>query len=189
MLISSNKDLSKGTALKFVILLSVVSLFADMTYEGARSITGPFLGLLGANAAIVGFVAGFGELIGYALRILSGYLADKTGKYWTITIVGYVCNLLAVPMLALVGVAIWSIGVSAHESLMRAIVANMVPKNKRASAYGIFNTGFGFFWFLGSFLMGILYDISIPALVIFSMAIQLMAVPLLMIVMKKIKFN
>lgn len=389
---SSNKDLSKGTALKFVILLSVVSLFADMTYEGARSITGPFLGLLGANAAVVGFVAGFGEFIGYALRIVSGYLADKTGKYWIITIVGYTCNLLAVPLLALaghwwiaailmileragrairvpsrdamlshagqtmgmgwvfglheaidqigamlgplivalvlyskgsyqqsfaillipallaltilifarwlyphpheleaqqdrieaqgmnasfwlyllgasliaagyadfplmayhfqktnllspiwipvsyaiamglnsisaplfghiydrkgfsiliiisifsclfapmvflgdssyalVGVAFWSIGVGAHESLMRAIVANMVPKNKRGSAYGVFNTGFGVFWFLGSFLMGILYDISIPALVIFSMAIQLLAVPLLCVVMQKIK--
>lgn len=392
MSISLNNDLSKKTALKFVILLSVVSLFADMTYEGARSITGPFLGLLGANAAVVGFVAGFGEFIGYALRIVSGYLADKTGKYWTITIIGYTCNVLAVPLLALaghwwvaavlmileragkalrvpsrdamlshagqklgmgwvfglheaidqigamlgplivalvlylngsyqqsfaillipallalivllfarwlyphpheleaqqdrieaqgmnasfwlyllgasliaagyadfplmayhfqktnllspiwipvsyaiamgfvslsapifgyiydrkgfliliiisvfsclfapmvflgnstyalVGVAFWSIGVGAHESLMRAIVANMVPKNKRGSAYGVFNTGFGLFWFLGSFLMGILYDISIPALVIFSMAIQLLAVPLLWIVMKKIK--
>lgn len=83
--------------------------------------------------------------------------------------------------------ALWSIGVGAHESLMRAIVANMVPKNKRGSAYGIFNTGFGIFWFLGSFLMGILYDISIPTLVIFSMTIQLLAVPLLWIVMRKIK--
>jgi predicted MFS family arabinose efflux permease len=72
---------------------------------------------------------------------------------------------------------------------MRAIVANIVPKNKRGSAYGVFNTGFGIFWFLGSFLMGILYDISIPALVIFSMALQLLAVPLLWIVMKKIKLN
>src|SRR5579863_5442011 len=96
-------DISKKTALKFVLLISVVSLFADMTYEGARSITGPYLATLGANAAIVGFVAGFGEFIGYALRIVSGYLADRTGKYWTITIIGYICNLLAVPLLALAG--------------------------------------------------------------------------------------
>lgn len=77
----------------------------------------------------------------------------------------------------------------AHESLMRAIVANMVPKNKRGSAYGIFNMGFGIFWFLGSFLMGILYDLYLPALVIFSVGIQLLAVPLLWVVMKKINYT
>lgn len=388
----SKHDLSKKTALKFVVLLSIVSLFADMTYEGARSITGPYLAILGANAAVVGFVAGFGELVGYALRIVSGYLADRTGKYWAITIFGYICNLLAVPLLALaghwwiaatliiiermgkairapsrdamlshagqqlgmgwvfglheaidqigamlgpmivatvlyfkggyqesfaillipalialsilvfarylyphpqslevqhdrleakgmnasfwlyltgasliaagyadfsliayhfqkkailspiwipisyaiamgvntltaplfghfydrkgfsilmivsifsclfapmvflgnailalLGISLWSIGVSAHESLMQAIVANMVPMNKRSSAYGVFNTGFGIFWFLGSFLMGVLYDISIPALVIFSMGIQLLAVPVLWVVMKRLR--
>ena len=80
---------------------------------------------------------------------------------------------------------LWSIGVSAHETLMRAIIANMVPAKRRASAYGIFNTAFGLLWFLGSFLMGILYDISIPILVIFSVAIQLLAVPFLWLVMRK----
>jgi len=386
-----SQDFSKKTAFQFVILLSLVSLFADMTYEGARSITGPYLAILGANAAIVGFVSGLGELIGYALRLFSGFFADKTGKYWTITIAGYICNLLAVPLLALaghwwvaavliileragkavrvpprdamlshagekmgmgwvfglheaidrlgamlgplivafvlylkggyresfalllipallalsilvvakwryphpealavrhdnlqtkgihatfwlylvsasliaagyadfplmayhfqkssilsplwipvsyaiamgltsltapffghfydkkgfvvlivvtlvsclfaplvflgnasmafVGVALWSIGVSAHESLMRAIVANMVPIKKRGSAYGIFNTGYGICWFLGSFLMGIIYDISIPSLVIFSVLIQVAAVPILWVVMRKL---
>lgn len=383
-------EITRKTALKFVIFIGIVSLFADMTYEGARSITGPYLATLGANAAIVGFVAGFGEFIGYALRLFSGYLAEYTGKYWAITITGYICNLLAVPLLAiagywwvaagliiiermgkairvpsrdamlshagqkmgmgwvfglhealdqmgamvgpliiaaalyfklsyqysfaillipallslftlilarwlypypqalevphdnleakgmkssfwfylagasliaagyadfpliayhfektsvlspiwipvsyamamgintlsapllgyfydrsgfiiliivtliscffiplvffgnflfsLLGVMLWSIGVSAHESLMRAIVANMVSMNKRSSAYGIFNMGFGIFWFLGSFLMGVLYDISILSLVIFSIIIQLLAVPLLVVVMKK----
>lgn len=388
------KDISKESAFKFVILIGVVSLFADMTYEGARSITGPYLAILGANAAVVGFVAGFGEFVGYGLRLVSGYIADRTGKYWTITIIGYTINLLAVPLLALadqwwlaallmiiermgkamrvpsrdamlshagqrmgmgwvfglhealdktgamlgplivaavlyfkggyqhsfaillipailaltilmfaryqypnpqslevqdenlktqginssfwlylisaafiaagyadfsliafhfqktavlspiwipvsysiamgvntliapllghlydrfgffiliivtivsalfaplvffgnfwmifIGVALWSIGVGAHESLMRAIVANMTPKNKRGSAYGIFNMGFGVFWFLGSFLMGILYDISITMLVVFSVIIQLLAVPIMLIVMSKIKAN
>lgn len=388
------KDISKEKAFKFVILIGVVSLFADMTYEGARSITGPYLAILGANAAIVGFVAGFGEFIGYGLRLVSGYLADRTGKYWTITIIGYTINLLAVPLLALadqwwlaallmivermgkairvpsrdamlshagqqmgmgwvfglhealdktgamlgplivaavlyfkggyqhsfailfipallaltilmfaryhypnpqlleiqdenlktqgitssfwlylisssliaagyadfsliafhfqktavlspiwipvsysiamgvnilsapllghlydrygfliliivtivtalfaplvffgdfwlifIGIALWSIGVGAHESLMRTIVAKMTPKDKRGSAYGIFNMGFGVFWFLGSFLMGILYDISIQILVVFSVIIQLLAVPIMFIVMKKIKSN
>ncbi|WP_245837418.1 MULTISPECIES: hypothetical protein [Methanobacterium] len=68
----------RSHALKFIILLGVVSLLADMTYEGARSITGPYLAILGANAVVVGFVAGFEEFIGYALRLVSGYLSDKT---------------------------------------------------------------------------------------------------------------
>jgi MFS family permease len=93
----------KRRAMAFVVLLGVVSLFADMTYEGARSITGPFLAMLGASAAVVGVIAGLGELVGYGLRLGSGYLADRTGRYWTITIVGYFLNLLAVPALALAG--------------------------------------------------------------------------------------
>src|SRR5438132_3936091 len=87
----------------FVILLGFVSLFGDMTYEGARSITGQYLAILGASGAVVGTVAGFGELIGYGFRLVSGHISDKTGKYWLITIVGYVINLLAVPLLALAG--------------------------------------------------------------------------------------
>jgi len=96
-------DISKTAELKFVVLLGTVSLFADVTYEGARSITGPFMAILGASATVVGVVAGFGELSGYALRLVSGYLADRTGRYWTIVFLGYAINLLAVPLLALVG--------------------------------------------------------------------------------------
>jgi hypothetical protein len=90
-------------AIRFVVLLGIVSLFADMTYEGARSATGPFLALLGASGTAVGIVAGFGELIGYGLRLLSGYITDKTRRYWTITLIGYSVNLIAVPLLALAG--------------------------------------------------------------------------------------
>ena len=89
--------------MRFIVLLGVVSLLADITYEGARSITGPYLGMLGAGAAVVGAVAGAGELIGYALRLASGYLADRTRSYWTLTLAGYAVNLLAVPALALAG--------------------------------------------------------------------------------------
>jgi hypothetical protein len=88
------------SALRFVVLLGVVSLFADMTYEGGRSITGPWLGALGAGAVVVGVVAGAGELIGYALRLASGLFADRTHRYWATTIVGYAINLFAVPLLA-----------------------------------------------------------------------------------------
>lgn len=88
-------------AIAFILLLGLVSLLADVTYEGARSITGPYLALLGAGAGIVGLVAGAGELIGYALRLVFGVLADRTRRYWAFTIVGYALNLLAVPLLAL----------------------------------------------------------------------------------------
>lgn len=383
-LMNVGADASPTTALKFVVLLGVVSLFADMTYEAARSITGPYLAVLGASAAVVGIVAGFGELVGYALRLVSGYLADRTGKYWTITILGYVINMAAVPALALAGrwelaafliiaervgkairtpardamlshaaaqmgrgwgfglheamdqigaligplivvavlhfrgsyqagfavlavpaalalgvltvtrirfphprhlevgvpvlaatgfprvfwiylaavslvaagyadfpliayhfaktaavpdiwipffyaiamgvdalaallfgrlfdrrgfpvlmaaallsslfapfvflggfyaalagMVLWGIGMGAQESIMRAAVAGMVPANKRGSAYGVFNAGFGVFWFLGSAAMGWLYDVSIPVLIAFSVGTQLASVPLL----------
>jgi MFS family permease len=91
------------SALRFVVLVGVVSLFADMTYEGARAITGPFLATLGASGAVVGVVAGLGELLGYALRLVSGYLSDRTGRYWALMILGYAVNMLAVPLLALAG--------------------------------------------------------------------------------------
>lgn len=381
----------RSTATGFIILLGILSLFADMTYEGARSITGPFLAILGANAAIVGFVAGFGELVGYGLRVVSGYWADKTTRYWLFMSVGYACNLLVVPLLAFashwwiaatlliiermgkairtpardamlshaahqtglgwgfglqealdqtgamigpllvawvlyfngsyqesfalllipallalstlalarklypnpesleipnpalvqagirsqrfwiyvagaaciaagfadfpliayhfekeqifspvwipiayaismgasglsalllghwldkyglvvlvlvslvcaffsplvfltngewvwLGIVLWSIGIGAQESLMRAIIASMIPSNKRASAYGIFNMVYGIFWFVGSVAMGILYDWSVMSLVVFSVIVQLIAIPLLIMVMVK----
>jgi hypothetical protein len=90
-------------AMLFIVLIGVVSLFADMTYEGARSITGQFLATLGVSGAVVGFVAGFGELAGYAIRLVSGLATDRTRRYWAITISGYLINLGAVPALALAG--------------------------------------------------------------------------------------
>lgn len=380
------------TAIRFVILLGVVSLLADATYEGARSVAGPYLALLGASGAVVGFVAGFGELVGYGLRLVSGYLSDRTRRYWTLTLVGYAINLLAVPLLALagrweiaaallvmervgkalrtpsrdamlsyatkqigrgwgfglheamdqvgaipgpllvaavlaarnnypaafailaipaflalatlltarwlyprpqdlepttpeirttgfsraywiyfaavalvaagyvdfpliayhfkkvssvpgswipllyavamgvdalaallfgrwfdrvgipilviaallsalaaplvflggfglavLGMTIWGIGMGAQESVLRAAVATMVSQDRRGAAYGIFNTGFGVFWFLGSALMGVLYDFSLPALIAFSVVLQLASVPLFFAVGKELR--
>jgi MFS family permease len=376
----------QNTAMTFVVLLGVVSLFGDMTYEGARSITGPYLAALGASATVVGIVAGLGELIGYGLRLVSGYISDRTGRYWAMTLVGYAVNLLAVPALALtgqwpaaallmiaertgkairtpardailshatqemgrgwgfglheamdqigavlgplivaavlfvrqgdggyrtgfalllipallalatlvlarwryphprdletstaalagkgldrrfwwylvavglialgyadfpliayhfekanvvagssiplfyatamgvdalaalvfgrlfdrwgfpvlaggaalaalfaplvflgssglalLGVGLWGIGMGAQESVMRAGVAEMVAADRRGTAYGFFNAGYGLFWFLGSALMGVLYDTSINALVLFAVVVQLLAIPL-----------
>ena len=372
-------------------MLGLVSLFADVTYEGARSVIGSYFQILGASATVVGIFSGFGEFIGYALRLVSGYISDKTGKYWTITIIGYAVNLLAVPLLALagrwevaagliimermgkairspardailshatkqvgqgwgfgiheamdqigaltgplviaailyfkgsyktgfitlaipavlalavlviarvtypsprefepiskkieskglprafwiyilaigliaagyadypliayhlkkhviitdnwipvfyaiamavdavsalvcgkffdsigmnvlifvvlisaffapfvffggftyalIGMVIWGIGMGAQESIMRAQVATMVTSAKRGSAYGIFNTGYGLFWFIGSALMGILYDRSIFLLVAFSVVAQLAAIPVLLYARKKL---
>ncbi|NLI12261.1 MAG: MFS transporter [Peptococcaceae bacterium] len=386
----NDKALLGRTAWRLVILLGLVSLFADMTYEGARSITGPYLAVLGASATVVGIVAGFGELIGYGLRLVSGYFSDRTGKYWTITLLGYGLNLFVVPLLALAGsweiaailivgermgkairtpardamlshathtlgrgwgfgfheamdqvgavsgplivaavlyfkgsyqtgfgillvpalfalgvlitakllyprprdlevntpkietqglrrvfwlylaavglvavgyadypliayhfkkvsiasdtwipifyavamgmdalaalifgrlfdkigisvlvfvsllsslfaplvflgghfpalagTALWGVGVGAQESIMRAAVAGMVPADRRGTAYGVFNTGYGLLWFAGSVLMGVLYDISVPYLVAFSVLMQLASIPLFLLVRKE----
>ena len=89
----------KKVALQFIILMGLVSLFGDITYEGARSISGPYLAILGASATMVGLVAGLGEFIGYTLRLISGYFADRTKKYWPITIAGYGL-LCAIPLVA-----------------------------------------------------------------------------------------
>ncbi|HQR19774.1 MAG TPA: MFS transporter [Burkholderiaceae bacterium] len=93
----------RRSALRLVIVLGIVSLFADMTYEGARSINGSYLAVLGATGTVVGIVAGGGELIGYALRFWSGRLVDRTQRYWPILFIGFAVNLLAVPALALTG--------------------------------------------------------------------------------------
>ena len=95
--------LSTSSAFYFILTLGIVNLFADMTYEGASSINGLFLGMLGASAAAIGVISGVGEFLGYSLRLVAGYVADKTGKYWLVTFVGYGINLLAVPALALAG--------------------------------------------------------------------------------------
>ncbi len=375
--------LQKGSALRFVILLGVVSLCADATYEGARSLTGVYLGVLGASGTVVGLVAGLGEFIGYGLRLVIGYVSDRTRAYWRITTLGYAINTLAVPLMALAnrwevlagfmiaertgkairtpprdvllsygasqmgrgfgfglheamdqigavvgpllvagvfaltqhyqwsfavlaipalmglvvllvtqqrypeprdfekvvqdldtkrlprlfwiyllavaflgagyvdfpliafhlqqgdslqtsqipllyalamgvdavaallfgylldrigimalilavvlsvgfaplvflssaviwGMVLWGIGMGAQESIVRAIVANLVPPERRGSAYGIFSTGYGLAWFLGSLLMGILYDRSLGLLVLVSVVLQLLGLPLLL---------
>lgn len=90
-------------AMRFVLLIGVLSFFADLTYEGARSVLGPYLGSLHATAFVIGVVTGLGELLGYGLRFFSGRLADASGRYWPIAIFGYVLQMLSVPTLALTG--------------------------------------------------------------------------------------
>lgn len=390
------KDIAKREAIRFVVFIGIVSMFADITYEGARSITGPFLGSLGANAVIIGFVAGFGEFLGYSMRLVSGYLSDRSQRYWLVAIIGYVINLFSVPLIgltssvamaglliicertgkgirvpardamlshaasrmgmgwgfglhealdqagamtgplfiaallfyynnyhlcflalvipailalitlilcwlqypqpqklelftthsddyislrrnfrfwllllgsgliafgyadfaliafhfakinlfpnvaipaiyalslgsniimapllgklfdryggnillaitfisaffaplvflgsttaAIVGCVLWGIGVGAQASLLRAVIAHMIPSVRRGFAYGAFNAAFGAFWFAGSIVLGFLYDYSISYLVIVSLLAQLMALPILHKAMKSFKY-
>lgn len=88
---------------KFVVMVGAMSFFADFTYEGSRSVTGPFLGMLGAGAFTISVISGAGEFIGYNIRLLSGRGADRTGRYWPITIGGYILQMSVVPLLALAG--------------------------------------------------------------------------------------
>ena len=91
------------SAFRFVLTIGIVNLFADMTYEGGGGINGAFMGSLGASAAVISIVAGLGEFLGYSLRSVAGYVADRTGRHWAVTFVGYSVNLFAVPAMALAG--------------------------------------------------------------------------------------
>lgn len=103
--VKTRKHLSQ--AMLFIILFGIVSLFSDMTHEGASSIRGAYLTLLGASAGAIGFASGLGELVGYSMRYVFGRLTDKTKQYWSMTIVGYILDIIAVPLLALVGEHGW----------------------------------------------------------------------------------
>jgi MFS family permease len=97
---ATGKSQLQSRAVRFVLLIGAVSFFADFAYEGARSVTGPYLAILGASATLVGVIAGLGELLGYGLRLVSGPLSERTGKFWPITLVGYFIQMSAVPLLA-----------------------------------------------------------------------------------------
>jgi MFS family permease len=137
---ATEAELPPRRAVAFIVLLGSISLFADMTYEGARSITGPYLGLFGVTATTIGIVSGLGELVGYAVRLGSGYLADRTGRYWAVTIFGYLLNLFAVPLLALAGN--WQVAVVLiiAERMGRAVRS---PPRDAMLSHAAGQTGFG----------------------------------------------
>ncbi len=92
----------RRSALAFIVAFGVVSLFADMAYEGMRGLNGPFLATLGASGTAVGVIAGGGELVGYLLRLVSGRIAQRTGAYWPLAIGGYALTMASVPAMAFV---------------------------------------------------------------------------------------
>src|SRR3989338_13467 len=135
-------DNSRKAAFQLIIIFGLVSLFGDIVYEGARSVNGPYLKTLGVSAAIVGFIAGLGEFIGYAIRLVSGYFADKTRAYWIFTFVGY-GMLATVPLLSLTGV--WQ-GAALFMVLERLGKALRAPARDTivSQASKQVGTGFGF---------------------------------------------
>lgn len=119
----TSKKRCLSTAMAFILLFGIVSLFSDMTHEGASSIRGAYLSLLGASAATIGFVSGLGELVGYSMRYVFGKLTDKTKQYWPMVILGYGLDILAVPALALVGEHgwMWACGLLVIQRMGKAI--------------------------------------------------------------------
>jgi MFS family permease len=129
----------------FVLLFGMVSLLADMVYEGARSIIGPYLATLGASAALVGLVAGAGEFIGYALRVVSGYAIARTQHYWAWTITGYALTVLSVPLIGVSGALVPAVLLYGTERLGKAVrspakdtlLSHASTNTGRGSAFGV----------------------------------------------------
>ena len=88
--------------------------------------------------------------------------------------------------LAFLGMILWGVGMGAQESVIKAALAEMIPKDHRASAFGISQSVFGLFWMLGSVLMGILYEYSLGALIIFSVIVQLCAIPFFLLISREV---
>ena len=160
-----------------IIIMHVSRTYAHLSgglAETGSLVTTGTLPLLYAGAMLVDAVA----------ALVFGLMYDKRGVralVWSTLISApfavFVFMFDSVPML-LLGVALWGVGMGAQESILKAAVTSMVPKTSRATGYGIFECSFGAFWFLGSWLLGVLYDVSIPAMVVVSAVAQLAAIPL-----------
>ncbi|HEU5222646.1 MAG TPA: MFS transporter [Candidatus Lumbricidophila sp.] len=129
----------------FILAFGVISLLADMVYEGARSIIGPYLAMLGASATLVGLAAGAGEFIGYGLRVVSGYAVGRTRHYWAWTILGYALTVLSVPLIGATGVLAPALVLYATERLGKAVrspakdtlLSHASAQTGRGSAFGV----------------------------------------------------
>ncbi len=136
---------ASSPAFAFVLTMGVVNLFGDMTYEGGGAMNGQFMATLGASAAVVSITAGLGEFLGYSMRSVSGYIADRTGRYWLVTFVGYAINLLAVPAMALAGnwqvaallVFAERIGRAIRKPTVEAMLSYTTAKHGRGWVYAV----------------------------------------------------
>ena len=137
--------IGSSPAFNFVLTMGVVNLFGDMTYEGGGAINGQFMATLGASAAVVSITAGLGEFLGYSLRSVSGYISDRTGRYWLITFIGYAINLLAVPVMALAGnwqvaallILAERIGRAIRKPTVEAMLSYTTGKHGKGWVYGV----------------------------------------------------
>ncbi|MGH7242588.1 MAG: MFS transporter [Phycisphaerales bacterium] len=137
--------ITRSSAFAFVLTLGIVNLFADITYEGGAALNGPFLGSLGATAAAISVVAGLGECLGYAVRSVSGAIADRTGRHWLITFIGYAINLLVVPAMALAPnwqtaaalILAERIGRGIRKPTVEAMLSYTTAKHGRGWVYGV----------------------------------------------------
>ncbi|WP_327318895.1 hypothetical protein [Streptomyces sp. NBC_01235] len=146
------------SAWRFVLVFGGVSLLMDFVYEGARSVTGPLLAHLGASAAVVGVVLVVLPLLSAAVPALA--FTDTVG-------------------VVVAGALVWGAAVGVQESTRRATVADLVPVGRRATAYGVFAGIMGAAALVGGALAGVLYDISVPLLIVVVAGIQTAALGLL----------
>lgn len=121
------------TPWRTVVAFGLVSLFADMVYEGMRSVAGPFLGTLGASALTVGLVTGAGEAVALVLRLVTGPWADHSGRHWRLTVVGYAMTAVCVPLLA-VAPALGAAGVAVAAALILLERAGKAVRSPAKSA-------------------------------------------------------
>ena len=136
------KIYNRSTAMFFLILTGVISLLGDMNYEGGRSVVGQYLNLLGTSALALGLAAGLGEFIGYAFRLVSGTLVDRTKKYWLFIFIGFTIQLCSLPVMAFVSG--WKLAVAFlfFERLGKAIKSlrmtrlSLLPQNRRGAVSG-----------------------------------------------------
>jgi MFS family permease len=127
------------------LMMGVVNLFADMTYEGGASINGQFMALLGASALAISITAGLGEFLGYAFRPVAGYIADKTGRYWAVTFIGFAINLLAVPAMVFAGnwpmaalfILLERIGRATRKPTVEAMLSYTTAKHGKGWVYAV----------------------------------------------------
>src|SRR5437773_10818574 len=141
----SRLTIGSSPACNFVLTMGAVNLFGDMTYEGGAAMNGQFMATLGASAAVVSITAGLGEFLGYSLRSVSGYIADRTGRYWLVTFIGYAINLFAVPAMALAGnwqvaallILAERIGRALRKPTVEAMLSYTTGKHGRGWVYGV----------------------------------------------------
>ncbi len=153
-------------------------------FEKAQIISGNVIPLYYAVAMATGAIS----------ALVFGWLLDKIG-YISVYVVFFLSALFAPfvflgnSFIVLIGMILWGVGVGAQDSILKAVITPVIPADNRSTAFGFFDTGFGIFWFLGSATMGFLYDKSIIALIIFSVVLQLLALPTFVYAKKQIRHS